>query len=123
MKAPQRYVTRTYMMMLGQEQIRQLRFLTFRAAACVVGGRRRLQFANDAIRSKRREKFDLIISRCSGLPVSEIYDFALLPAFDGRMRLIHKTLKPLRKPMVASKPACAPRSFPAEQRSSGHRQQ
>src|SRR4029078_11679501 len=44
----------------------------------------------------------LAISRCSGLPVSEIYDFTLLPAVDGRMRLIHKTSKPPRKPMVAS---------------------
>src|SRR6478672_512787 len=85
-----------------QEQIRQLRFRTFRAAALVVSASRSLKLANDAIGSKRREKFDLTISRCSSLPVSEIYDFALLLAFDGRMRLIHKTLKPLRKPMVAS---------------------
>src|SRR6478672_7573119 len=85
-----------------QEQIRQLRFRTFRAAALVVSASRSLKLANDAIGSKRRKKFDLTISRWSGLRVSEIYDFALLPAFDGRMRLIHKTLKSLRKPMVAS---------------------
>src|SRR6476659_5934594 len=89
-------------MVLRQEQIRQLRFPTFRAAARVVSASRSLKLANDAVGSERRKKFDLTISRWSGLPVSEIYDFALLPAFDGRMRLIHKTLKSLRKPMVAS---------------------
>ena len=72
-------------MVLWQEQIRQLQFLSSRAAACVVVGCRRLQLVNDAVGSKRREKFDLTISRCSSLPVSEIYDFALLPAFDDRM--------------------------------------
>ena len=84
---------------------------------------RSLKLANDAIGSKRREDFDLTISRCSSLPVSEIYDFALLLAFDGRMRLIHKTLKPLRKPMVASSLLALRVHSLLHRRSSGHRRQ
>jgi hypothetical protein len=87
---------------LRQEQIRQRRFLrTFRATAFGIAGRRLLQLANNAIRSERREKFDMTAPGWFRLPIREVYDLTLTSPLDGSMRLIHETLETFRKPMIA----------------------